>query len=167
MEPSYWTYGPTHADKITDPEDIPTYRVLVCGNRRWNDPNLVYAFLFGLESMIGDHIFGVISGAATGADTHAILWAQMMQIAYLPLAAEWHEHDPEGYSGIPCKGHSINEPRCPAAGPRRNAKMLKYGMPHQVVAFTDNLRKSRGTLDMVTRAQALAVPTVIIGREIY
>ncbi len=52
-----------------------------------------------------------------------------------------------------------------AAGPIRNRKMLNEGKPNRVLAFTNDLRRSKGTLDMITIARAKDVPVEIIGLD--
>lgn len=51
-----------------------------------------------------------------------------------------------------------------AAGPLRNQRMLDEGKPDLVVAFTNDLASSRGTRDMVRRAQAAGIPTWVVGK---
>ena len=48
-----------------------------------------------------------------------------------------------------------------AAGPIRNQQMLDEGLPTHVYAFHDHLDKSRGTRDMIDRAQACNIPITV------
>jgi hypothetical protein len=47
-----------------------------------------------------------------------------------------------------------------AAGPIRNQAMLDEGKPYLVIAFWDG--KSKGTLDMISRATRAGVPVKIV-----
>lgn len=105
------------------------YRVLICGGRDYNDKRSIYRSLDGLFP----RPTAIIHGGASGADFWAGRWAA--------------DHD------VPCEkyavDHAIDGP-WPAAGPRRNARMLEKSKPHMVVAFPGG----RGTADMVRRARA-------------
>jgi len=49
-----------------------------------------------------------------------------------------------------------------AAGPIRNQQMLDEGKPDLVVAFHNNLSRSRGTRDMINRAKKALIPVQVI-----
>jgi len=110
-------------------------RVLVCGGRDFDDRDFIWNTLCDLDMKRGPFSC-VIHGAATGADTEAMIWAQAMagsghQVKHLPMAAEWGKY-----------GKS--------AGPRRNQRMIDEGRPNLVIAFPGG----RGTADMIRRAKA-------------
>lgn len=81
----------------------------------------------------------VIHGAARGADTLAAEWARDRGIPVLPFPADWDSH-----------------PR--AAGPIRNAQMLREGKPDVVIAFPGG----RGTANMIDQAERAGVPVLRI-----
>lgn len=104
-------------------------RVLVCGGRNYQDWQTVCAVLSRLPVSV------LIEGGATGADLLAYQWASQNKVPVEKFEAEWEKHGR-------------------AAGPIRNAKMLREGKPDLVVAFPGG----RGTADMIRRARAAGVP---------
>jgi hypothetical protein len=126
-------------------------RVLICGDRNWNDPGVIQAVLNGLlwEREEGG-ILTVIEGEARGADRMAGEWAEFEpewsdNIVLLKFPAQWDKH------------HK-------AAGPIRNQQMLVEGKPDVVYAFHDDLENSKGTADMVRRARKAGIPVYNIRR---
>jgi YspA, cpYpsA-related SLOG family len=119
-------------------------RLLVCGSRTWTDRPRLWQVLDRLVSAHGDRQVTVIEGDARGADRLA---------GQLARRRGWRlERYPADWSG---------EGR--AAGFRRNARMLREGRPDVVVAFTVGpLHESRGTADMVRRAQEAGVPVHLV-----
>lgn len=110
-------------------------RILVCGGRDYDDAYHIWKALSELHGTRGVSV--IIHGAATGADTQAMIWAQTMGVKHAPFAADWHTHGK-------------------AAGPLRNQRMLDEGRPDLVIAFPGG----RGTADMVRRAKAAGVPVI-------
>jgi hypothetical protein len=82
----------------------------------------------------------IIHGGATGADTLAQAYANDRVIPTLVFKADWDKYGR-------------------AAGPKRNAAMLKQGKPDLVIAFPGG----KGTADMVRRAEAAGVPVRRVG----
>jgi len=117
-------------------------RVLVCGDRKWSDANLINARLDVLPR--ADLV--IIEGEANGADTFARLWAKARHVPYLPFPADWDQY------------HR-------AAGPIRNRTMLRDGRPDRVYAFHDHIESSRGTADMVAAATKAGVPVTIFSHH--
>jgi hypothetical protein len=117
-------------------------RVLVCGSRTFEDEQMVRIVLDGMYHEHGT--LTVIEGGARGADRFAGEWADKRILAdHVQVPAQWEEYGK-------------------AAGPIRNQAMLDYG-PELVLAFVDKpLLESRGTLDMVTRAEEAGIPTYVI-----
>lgn len=114
-------------------------RVLVCGDRHWQDRELLFATLDGYKITL------VIEGCARGADRLGEQWAQER--------------------GIPVEHHPANWERFGrAAGPIRNTEMLRRH-PDMVIAFHDDLSRSRGTIDTVSQAHDLGLPVVVIRHE--
>ena len=119
-------------------------RLLVCGSRTWTDrPRLRQV----LDQVVSDHSDGqvtVIEGDARGADRLAGQLAHQRGWRLERYPADW-----------------THQGR--AAGFRRNARMLRQGRPDLVVAFTVGpLQESRGTADMVRRAQQAGVPVHLV-----
>lgn len=108
-------------------------RVLVCGGRDYDDRDHIWNTLTAINSERRINL--IIHGAATGADSEGMLWAQsMLGRKHAPFVADWKKHGR-------------------AAGPIRNQRMLDEGKPDLVVAFPGG----RGTADMVRRARAAGV----------
>lgn len=124
----------------------------MCGGRDWNDR---VALRSALDDALADCPDGmmVVEGCARGADRIASAWAD--------------NHAPDGvlHARFPARWDLYGK----RAGPLRNADMLRYllaqrdenGADIGILAFHDDLAKSRGTGDMVRRAEAAGV---IVGR---
>lgn len=111
-------------------------RVLVCGDRYWND----YAELSGallsfirFSGLIPQDVT-VISGAAAGADTLAAKCAKIHGMSLQEYEADWDSYGK-------------------AAGPIRNKAMLVDGLPDIVIAFHDSISTSKGTANMIKQAR--------------
>lgn len=113
-------------------------RVLVCGGRDFTDRDFIWNTLCDLDAKHGP-ISVVIHGAAPGADSEAMIWAQTSGRKHAPFVADWRSHGK-------------------AAGPMRNQRMLDQGKPDLVIAFPGG----RGTADMVRRAKAAHVHVIEI-----
>lgn len=113
-----------------------TKRILVCGDRNWNDHNMIWAVLDKLPSNTI-----IVHGAARGADRMANDVAEALGLTVEPHKAQWDLY-----------GRS--------AGVRRNQEMLDSGID-QVHAFHDDLGHSKGTGDMVRRAKKAGVPVKV------
>lgn len=96
-------------------------RLLVCGSRKWPDSFAVWQ---ALTAMRPRPLAAVIHGAAQGADSFADGWAKTQGVLVLPFPADWKAH-----------------PR--AAGPIRNARMLRDGRPDRGLAFGPLWREVR------------------------
>lgn len=115
-------------------------RLLICGDREWDDYDLILAIL----EMIGKkRIEVVIHGACRGADLMADRAAKRIGIKRERYPAEWAKYGR-------------------AAGPIRNSEMLKDGKPTHVLAFHDDIKRSRGMADMVKKARRKKIPTKVI-----
>jgi hypothetical protein len=113
-------------------------RILVTGSRNWVDEEKIYAAL-----MQALPVSLLIEGEARGADTIAKRAAQRLGIRVLPFRADWRRY-----------GRS--------AGPIRNQLMLDEGKPDLVLAFHEDLARSKGTKDMISRARAAGVEVKLI-----
>lgn len=115
--------------------------VLVCGSRDFEDAQLIWDVLRGIQNH--EH-FTIISGMANGADSHAVAWAKANHRDLLPFPADWRTFGK-------------------AAGSIRNTKMLVNGKPDLVLAFVNKpLAESRGTANMVQQAKRARVKTIVI-----
>lgn len=118
-------------------------RVLVCGSRDFIDTEFLTDELNKLHSV--NPFTYVIEGEAKGADTLARQWAQYNQISILRFPADWNRYG---------KG----------AGPVRNKQMLVEGKPDLVVAFSYDIKNSKGTANMMKQAQLANVPVLFRGK---
>ena len=117
-----------------------TVRVLVCGGREFKNEALLTEVLDNLAVVI--QISMVIHGDARGADKLAGKWAVTTGIEENPFPIP-PEHWTRYRNG---------------ADPRRNAKMLRDGKPHLVVAFPGE----GGTADMVSQSVTAGVPVLVV-----
>lgn len=111
-------------------------RVLVCGGRDYNDYDTLKTVLSALQIDRGG-FSALIHGAAKGADTQAGIYAERHLIPVASFPADWQK---DGR----------------AAGPIRNARMLKEGKPDLVIAFPGG----RGTADMVRQARKSGIEVI-------
>lgn len=115
--------------------------VLVCGDRYWTDLEAIQNFLYFLGP--NDTL---IHGAARGADQLAAFAAIETGCSILEFPAEWDTYGRR-------------------AGPIRNRKMLAEGKPDIVIAFHNDLSKSKGTKDMVSIAEKAGIPVYVISAK--
>lgn len=113
-------------------------RVVVSGSRHGATPELVESLLGLLSPEV------VIEGGAAGVDERARRWAWRHGVDNHTYRAHWQHYGR-------------------AAGPERNARMLLCSDPDLVVAFP--ARDSRGTWDLIRRARAAGVKTVVVPNE--
>lgn len=119
-------------------------RILVCGDRNWTDANFIESNISnvlqsGYEYMEDAFQFSIlIQGEASGADTIAKKYALKNKMLYLDFPAEWDKY-----------GKS--------AGPIRNKQMIDEGKPDIVLAFYNDISKSKGTLDMIKQANKAGI----------
>lgn len=112
-------------------------KILVCGGRDFTDYVWLGHVLDALKAHAGVAL--IISGAARGADTLAVEWANSRGIPTRLFPADWEAFGKK-------------------AGPIRNQQMLTEGKPDLVVAFPGD----RGTADMIERAKRAKVPTNVM-----
>lgn len=111
-------------------------RWLVCGGRNFDDADLMAREMERIALERGRPTL-IIHGDARGADTLAKKWARRNGVATAPYPADWKAHGR-------------------AAGPIRNAKMIKEGHPGLVVAFPGG----RGADDCVRQARAAGIEVI-------
>ena len=116
-------------------------RVLVCGSRD-ADPSLEAELIEVLcDINAGDPLTAIIHGGAPGPDRWGSKFARRLGIEEVTVLAFWGR-----YGG--------------RAGPIRNQQMIDEYAPDRVVAVWDG--KSRGTADMIRRAEKASLPVSII-----
>lgn len=132
------------------------YRVLVTGDRKWDDPlpiSMLLGWVYNHCKQINRKML-LIEGGARGADKLAAEWAKGYThdsiFKHVQMPADWETH------------HK-------AAGPIRNRMMLKKLLKgpedsHRIVfAFHNDLSRSKGTRDMVNIARKYGVPVYVMG----
>ncbi|GAG79350.1 unnamed protein product, partial [marine sediment metagenome] len=95
-------------------------RILICGDRNWTDIETIEDFI---RSLPPDTI--IIHGNSRGADKIAERKAKEQGLTVKSYSADWDKYGR-------------------AAGPIRNKQMLLEGRPDKVVAFHNDLSKSKG-----------------------
>ena len=145
--------------------------VIACGDRHWAEDYRFgrmpkhdrgrdeYALLFNVLSdfhaLRGIDV--LYEGEQRGADQLAASWAYGQRIPVVPTRAKWTEHGE-------CRC-AAGEPRCKAAGPRRNREQLAKALAASdqtaarivVLAFHRSFQESKGTKDMVEIARRAGV----------
>lgn len=130
-------------------------RVLICGDRAYDDPAPICRLLLILQTTYGASLV-LIHGAAPGADTIAAETALQLGIAIDRPPTP--ENRLGGYPYIKKLGR--------AGGPVRNRQMLVEGQPNVVYAFHDAIEQSKGTADMLRQAKKAGVPAYLYGRDV-
>lgn len=103
-------------------------RFIVCGDREGFDVRKMWTVLAALPD--GSVI---IHGDCRGVDRDAGTMGKLLGFKVCPMPADWARYRA-------------------GAGPIRNQQMLDVGGPNEVIAFHANLDKSKGTLDMISKA---------------
>lgn len=115
-------------------------RLLICGDRNWTDGAAIIEALRQMERA-GGAIELIIEGDARGADKLAGKAAEYFEIPCIKFPALWDIYGR-------------------AAGPVRNAQMLKEGQPDVILAFHDYLYKSKGTKNMMQIANKASLQVI-------
>jgi predicted polyphosphate/ATP-dependent NAD kinase len=110
-------------------------KVLACGGRDCTDARRVSTVLSKLHARTP--VSTLVTGGASGADALAERWAVAHGVPCARYPADWGAHGR-------------------AAGPIRNAAMLRAERPALVVAFPGG----KGTADLVARARAMKIPVM-------
>lgn len=114
-------------------------KVIVCGDRNWTSIQKIREVFMSLP------ITQVIEGGARGADGMAADVAAEFGVPVKEFKAEWEKYGK-------------------AAGPIRNNKMLNE-KPDLVIAFHNDLGKSKGTKNMIEQAKREGVKVQIFSEE--
>ena len=128
------------------------HTVLVCGSRYWDDVTGTQAVVAQLEQRLLAHEdLAVIDGKATGIDTIAHVWANMMG-----LEGDRHRCFPVNW-----KNYQRGTEAWKLAGPTRNARMASK-RPDAVLAFHSNLDLNKGgTSGMILMALQCGIPVTL------
>lgn len=133
-------------------------RVLICGDRNWDDGEFISAWV---ERLAKNHAsvhealknyprgfdpLVIIEGEARGADKLARKAAERFGLGVLRFPARWARYGKQ-------------------AGPIRNQQMLDEGKPDMVLAFHDDIKNSKGTLDMIRKAESARIYCRVITHE--
>ncbi len=111
-------------------------KLAVCGGRDYQDGRLVFRVLDKLRPS------SVVEGGQEGADTLARMWAESRGVTCATEAADWKSWGP-------------------AAGPIRNAAILRNHKPDAVLAFPGG----KGTADMLDKAERAGVRILYATQE--
>ena len=125
--------------------------ILVTGDREWKDAKLIFNTIRDLHLSLRcprKGITKVIQGGCKGADKLAKTAADNLGIPGRTYPAKWKQFG---------KG----------AGPIRNQEMLDKEHPDLVLAFHDNIKASKGTADMIRRANKAGVMVHLISHGIH
>ena len=87
-----------------------------------------------------DELECIIEGGARGADKLARKAAEYLDIPVVEYPADWNRYGKR-------------------AGYMRNEQMLREGKPDRVMAFNKGPILTRGTHDMIRRAERVGIPT--------
>lgn len=116
-------------------------KILVCGDRKYQDYDAIFNFLSQKRPSC------VVHGAAPGADSLAGKAAQALGIPVLEYPADWNRYKL-------------------AAGPMRNCQMLVENSDIKLVAaFHDDIENSKGTKHMVSIAQKKGIETLLFEKK--
>ena len=117
-------------------------RVLICGDRHWENREAIRSWLAKLQDWGYDT---VIEGGAKGADRIAEQEARLMGFTVIEFPAEWDLYGR-------------------AAGPIRNKQMIVEGKPELVVAFHSDITQSKGTANMVSQARKAGIKAIVVDK---
>lgn len=131
------------------------YKAIFCGDKNWHNAAPIKRELRRLKRKYKDSLI-IIEGGAPGADQLAGHCARIMDIHVAEVKALW-------------------DTRHRAAGPQRNDVMIDllgvdWDHPDdpefncEVVAFHENIKKSKGTKDCVTKARKAGVKTKVVSK---
>ncbi len=134
-------------------------RVIVCGDRYWHDARAVTRELDALLAK-DPYDLEIIEGCAHGADElagrHEPAWHDHWgRREWFPGGWAWYHPDVQ-VAHVPADWVNLGR----AAGPIRNRSMLARD-PDLVLAFHENLDRSKGTADMIRIAREIQVPVRI------
>jgi len=124
-------------------------KVLVTADRHYKDEFIVATVLSGFYQAAIDvyEDLTIIEGGGRGGDEMARKWGRNLEgVEHITVEAEWMKY------GKP-------------AGPIRNRKMFDEHEPDVVIAFHDDLERSKGTRDMVDYAKSQGAAVYVISHH--
>ncbi len=118
-------------------------KILVSGSRdwQWEHVKIIHAALDICEKVYAE--YHLIHGGCQGVDAFAGAYAFTRGMITTSVPAKWDKYGNR-------------------AGPIRNAYMLKHGKPDVLIAFHEDISRSRGTGHMVKIARQAKLPTIVI-----
>jgi hypothetical protein len=133
----------------------PRLTVVVTGARDWRHLLMLKIVLSGLATAYVPDFELLVGDCPTGADAQILEWARVNEWRHRVFQARWDQMQAEGY------------PRT-AAGPLRNREMLdilqRCPGEHLVVAFHNDLQRSKGTRDCVQEAKRRGLPVYLVSK---
>jgi len=122
------------------------YKALFCGDRNWSSQAAIRREIRRLKLYCKRHGYElvIIEGEAPGADILSRVTAEEENVHVARVAALW-------------------QTRHQSAGPQRNGIMAALE-PHEAVAFHEDIRRSKGTKDMMKKLDAVGIPYRLIER---
>lgn len=114
-------------------------RILICGDRDWIDKDLI-------RQNIPEGTTAIIEGDARGADKMAGEIAKELGIDLDVYPAPWEEYRKR-----------YPYPMCLKAGTDRNTQMLVEGRPSLILAFHNDIKKSKGTKNMIKQGKKAGI----------
>jgi len=129
-------------------------KILVCGDRKWSNIESIRKAIEEVRMQYSnEQSFTIIHGCATGADTLAGEVGKELGLEIMEFPAKWREwEDKPEYQVGEVNGRKYWK----LAGVVRNTEMLK-AQPEVVLAFYNDISKSKGTLDMIKQANRAGV----------
>jgi len=114
--------------------------ILVCGDRHWDDDGMI-------DDVLRKYPRGtkLITGGARGADQMANRLGTNLGLDCFVVNAKWHIYG---------KG----------AGPKRNKEMLDMS-PDVILAFHNDLSKSKGTKDTIEQAKKMGIKVILYSHK--
>lgn len=116
--------------------------VVITGSRDWGESPAIWGDLDDIKD--AGRMWGVVHGAARGADQVASNWAQFNDVREFRFPAQWEKHGK-------------------AAGPIRNGEMVNFAIDYAraqslvVLVLAYPLPESRGTYDMIRKCQRVGM----------
>lgn len=138
-------YNRVHAEVVlVVEEERKKLTILVTGSRDWNTDAQIECIYEELSKYVDPNIdVTLVHGAARGVDTIAATIGEELGFKVVPYPADWVQYKK-------------------AAGPIRNAQMLREGKPDLVIAFHDDIAKSKGTKHMFGIADKAKVESYLV-----
>src|SRR5574338_1052062 len=133
--------------------------VLITGDRNWTNPSvIIFDVLWDLYETYGNTL-SIVHGYADGVDLQSHICAEAIGLTIYPCPAHWNHNTPRWISVY---GHctATCQEKCGfRAGPIRNRYMIKKYPIDLTIGFHENIKKSKGTKDMLIVSQKNDIET--------